>query len=95
MAAQKELSLKALGMVRANSPAPDNPAQDLRPPIDEREAAVYIGMSVSYLRLSRMRGSTKCLSAPPFIRMGKKIRYLPSDLDAWMQARRYVPGEAA
>ena len=70
-------------------------AQDHRPPLNERDAAVYIGMSVSYLRLSRMRGSTKCQSAPPFVRMGKVIRYLPSDLDAWLESRREFPGGKA
>ena len=66
-------------------------AQDHRPPLNEREAAAYIGMSVSYLRLSRMRGSTKCQSAPPFVRMGKVIRYLPHDLDDWLESRREFP----
>jgi hypothetical protein len=70
-------------------------ARDNRPPINERDAAAYIGMSVPYLRLSRMRGSTHCLSAPPFVRMGRKIRYLPRDLDAWIKSRRESPGAAA
>ena len=70
-------------------------AQNHQPPLDEREAAAYIGMSVSYLRLSRMRGSTKCRNAPPYIKIGKAIRYLPRDLDAWIESRRQFPGEAA
>jgi hypothetical protein len=41
-------------------------------PMKEEAAAEYIGMSVSYLRLSRMRGATKCTSAPPFIRIGRE-----------------------
>ena len=70
-------------------------AQDYRPPLNERDAASYIGMSVAYLRLSRMRGATKCTSAPPFVRMGKSIRYLPRDLDAWLESRRQFPGRVA
>jgi hypothetical protein len=66
--------------------------RDNRPPIDERAAAEYIGMSSSFLRLSRMRGATKCLTAPPFIRIGKAVRYLPRDLDAWLESRRQFPG---
>jgi hypothetical protein len=64
-------------------------------PMKEEAAAEYIGMSVSYLRLSRMRGATKCTSAPPFIRIGKAIRYLPRDLDAWIESRREFPGGKA
>ena len=70
-------------------------AQDHRSPLNERAAAAYIGMSVSYLRLSRVRGSTKCTSAPPFVRMGKVVRYLPADLDAWIESRREFPGGKA
>jgi predicted DNA-binding transcriptional regulator AlpA len=70
-------------------------AKDDRPPINERDAAAYIGMSTSYLRISRMRGGTKCTDAPPFIRIGHAVRYLPRDLDAWLESRRQSPGEAA
>jgi predicted DNA-binding transcriptional regulator AlpA len=74
-----------------NKMAPENN----RSPLNEREAAEYIGMSTSYLRCSRMRGATKCTDAPPFVRIGKSIRYLPRDLDAWLESRRQSPGEAA
>lgn len=70
-------------------------ARDNRPPINERDAAAYIGMSTSYLRISRMRGATKCTDAPPFIRIGHAVRYLPRDLDVWLESRRQSPGEAA
>ena len=64
-------------------------------PLKEEEAAEVIGMSTSYLRTSRMRGSTKCTDAPPFVRIGKAIRYLPRDLDEWLESRRQFPGCAA
>ena len=64
-------------------------------PLNERDAAEYIGVSPSYLRHSRVRGTTKCVDAPPFVRIGKAIRYLPQDLDSWLAARRRMPGEAA
>jgi hypothetical protein len=70
-------------------------AHDHRPPLNERDAAKYIGMSVSFLRLSRMRGTTKCTDAPAFLKAGKAIRYLPRDLDAWLESRRQFPGRAA
>jgi hypothetical protein len=64
-------------------------------PLNERDAAEYIGVSPSYLRHSRVRGSTKCTDAPPYVRIGKAIRYLPRDLDSWLASRRRTPGEAA
>ena len=70
-------------------------SQNSNAPLKEDEAAKLIGMSVSYLRLSRMRGATKCTDAPPFVRIGKAIRYLPRDLDAWLESRRQFPGRAA
>lgn len=70
-------------------------AQDHRPPLNERDAAIYIGMSVSYLRLSRMKGTTKCQDAPAYVKVGKSVRYLPRDLDAWLESRRQFPGRAA
>ncbi len=70
-------------------------AKDNRPPINERAAAEYVGMSVSYLRLSRMRGATKCTDAPAYVKAGKAVRYLPRDLDAWLESRRQFPGRAA
>jgi hypothetical protein len=84
--AQIELSEKALALKKASNH---------RPPLTESAAAEYIGMSTAYLRISRMRGTTKCTSAPPFVRIGKAIRYLPRDLDAWLESRRQFPGRAA
>ncbi|MGZ3697298.1 MAG: DNA-binding protein [Bdellovibrionota bacterium] len=55
----------------------------------ESEAAIYIGMSRSFLRQSRMNGPReKRTPAPPFIKVGRAIRYLRADLDAWLQAYR-------
>jgi len=51
----------------------------------EIETAVYIGMSRSYLRQSRMEGNRENRTpAPPFIRIGRSIRYLKEDLDLWL-----------
>lgn len=55
----------------------------------EQEAAEYIGMSVSFLRQSRMNGNLQSRTpGPPFIRQGRSIRYLISDLDNWLQENR-------
>jgi predicted DNA-binding transcriptional regulator AlpA len=53
----------------------------------ETEASEYIGMSRSYLRQSRMDGQIgKRKPAPPFIKIGRTIRYLKEDLDAWLNS---------
>ncbi len=57
------------------------------PTLKDPEAARYIGMSESWLRQSRMRGNPE---APPYIKIGKAVRYLKSDLDDWLQKRRHV-----
>ena len=57
------------------------------PTLKDPEAATYIGMSESWLRQSRMRGN---LGAPPYIKIGKAVRYLKADLDAWLEKLRHV-----
>ena len=66
------------------------PAQTARKnALTEIEAALYIGMSRSYLRKDRCEGHRKGRTpGPPYIRVGTAIRYLISDLDAWLQAHR-------
>jgi hypothetical protein len=57
--------------------------------VKEAEAALYIQMSRQFLRLSCMEGRRKNRTpGPPFIRIGRAIRYDIGDLDAWLQARR-------
>ncbi|WP_196140628.1 AlpA family transcriptional regulator [Aliikangiella sp. G2MR2-5] len=51
----------------------------------EAEASQYIGMSRSYLRQSRMEGHRESRTpAPPFIKIGRSVRYLIEDLDNWL-----------
>lgn len=52
----------------------------------EEEAAIYIGMSRSFLRQSRMNGTLEDrVPGPIFIKIGNRaIRYLIEDLDAWL-----------
>ena len=44
-----------------------------------REAADYLHSSESTLAKKRLNGD-----GPPFVRIGRAIRYRRSDLDAWM-----------
>src|SRR3954470_5509480 len=48
------------------------------------EAALYIDMSDSWLRQTRMAGRT---DGPPFLRQGRAIRYRRCDLDRWLERR--------
>ncbi len=47
------------------------------------EAADYIGKSVSWLNKSRMTGG-----GPTYLKLGGAVRYLQSDLDAWLMGSR-------
>lgn len=54
--------------------------------LTEREAAVYIGMSRSFLRQDRMNGiREKRTPGPNFIKIGRTIRYLKEELDKWLE----------
>ncbi len=53
----------------------------------EIETAEYIGMSRSFLRQSRMEGNRQNRTpAPPFIKIGRAVRYLKEDLDNWLDS---------
>lgn len=55
--------------------------------LNEREAAAYIGMSVSYLRRDRHEGPTGNRTPGPRWRQigARTIRYMREDLDAWLE----------
>lgn len=57
----------------------------LKRALTEIETSVYIGMSRSFLRQSRMDGKRENRTpAPPFIKIGRAVRYLQEDLDGWL-----------
>lgn len=57
--------------------------------LTEIETSQYIGMSRSFLRQSRMEGNRLGRTpAPPFIKIGRSIRYLKDDLDMWLESFR-------
>ena len=49
--------------------------------LTEREVAELLGRSVATLRAWRHRGK-----GPRFLRLGRSVRYLPSDLDDFVRA---------
>lgn len=44
------------------------------------ETAAFLGISEKALRERRYRGTS-----PPFVRMGKSIRYVPRDVALWIE----------
>lgn len=57
--------------------------------LTEKEAAEYIGMSQSFLRKDRMDGVREHRTpGPQFLKLGKSVRYLKEDLDAWLLQHR-------
>ncbi|MGM0988501.1 MAG: helix-turn-helix domain-containing protein [Pseudomonadota bacterium] len=52
--------------------------------LTEREAADFLGLQPATLRQSRWTGQLAGVKAPPFIRMGRNIRYRAEDLDEWL-----------
>lgn len=55
--------------------------------LTEIETSQYIGMSRSFLRQARMEGNRDSRTpAPPFIKIGRSVRYLKEDLDNWLDS---------
>ena len=53
--------------------------------LDEKRTALYLGVSLSYLRKSRSEGAPRGRTqAPPFVRIIGRIYYRVADLDCWV-----------
>ena len=60
--------------------------------LDENAAAAYIGMSVAFLRAARCRGQVgNATPPPPYLKLGRSIKYERADLEAWLAERRVAP----
>ena len=56
-------------------------------PLTETEAAGRLGLKVPTLRAWRAQGR-----GPAYIRLGRAIRYLPTDVEEFLQSNRHHPG---
>lgn len=59
--------------------------------LDETEAARYIGMSAAFLQASRIQPSATGkprTPGPPFMKLGRTVRYSREDLDRWLTEQR-------
>ena len=55
--------------------------------LNEKQASVMLGVSLSFLRKSRCEGLIrKRTSAPPFVSIGGRRLYRQADLMAWVEA---------
>lgn len=54
--------------------------------MNEKEAAAYIGMSVSFLQKDRTEGRLIGRTpGPRWLKIGKRVLYLKDDLDLWLE----------
>lgn len=64
--------------------------------LNEKETASIIGMSVQFLRQSRMDGiRANRTPGPPYHKIGRSVRYRVSDLRCWLEAHRVEPRNPA
>lgn len=52
--------------------------------LNEKDASKYIGMSESWMRIARCKGHP---DAPPFVKIGRAVRYRVQDLDNFLETR--------
>ncbi len=58
----------------------------------EQDAARYIGFSREFLRQARIAGRREHRTpGPPFVKVGRAVRYLVVDLDSWLLQHRRDP----
>ena len=58
------------------------------------EAALYLSVSRSFLRKARMDGDRENHApGPPYVKIGRMIRYRKADLDAWLEQPPLAPGK--
>jgi predicted DNA-binding transcriptional regulator AlpA len=51
--------------------------------LEPREAAAFLKLSLSWLAKARQRRE-----GPPYIKLGRSVRYNPSALSEWLQAHQ-------
>lgn len=65
-------------------------AQSSKSVLNEVEASAYIAMSPSFLRQARMNGHRENHTpGPRYLKIGRSVRYLVEDLDAWLRLFRH------
>jgi predicted DNA-binding transcriptional regulator AlpA len=83
MKLQTSLLSSAAPQTPAGSAAPQKPAAPPLSLLSPKEAAKFLKVSVSWLAKARMRGD-----GPPYIRIGRSIRYSEAALLQWLKSRQ-------
>ena len=82
------VALRVADRINARPPAPQASAHAPPTPTPQQwlspaETAEHIGVSPKTLESWRSRGA-----GPPFVRVGSRVRYRPTDLDMWGSSQR-------
>jgi len=86
---EDKLSARIAGEVSSRlAVATNDPTRDRTRYVREREAAKYIGVTVSTLRSWRSKRSK---NGPPYTRLGRLVMYPIAELDGHMRARMVPP----
>ncbi len=61
--------------------------------LTEKQAAGHTGFSPIYLRSLRVKDTRRIkngepIEGPPWVKIGRAVRYMREDLDAWLNAHR-------
>lgn len=65
-----------------------------KPFLTSKEAAEYLGFSEYTLRRARCGGTISGVNPPRYSKIGRSVRYMRDDLDAWLKAHTVVIGES-
>lgn len=77
-------------MLTENIATTDKGATGANQPMTESEAAARLGLKVATLRAWRHQGR-----GPAYVRLGRAIRYLPVDVDEFLNSNRHNPRQTA
>ncbi len=56
--------------------------------IDEGELSLRLGVAPTTLKVWRVRGQ-----GPKYVKVGERVRYSVSDVQAWVESRKVTPGK--
>lgn len=52
--------------------------------LDAEHTATHLGLSKSTLAKKRLKGD-----GPPYVKLGRRVGYIKSDLDEWVMSKRF------